>query len=78
MREILHLQAGQCGNQIGAKVTYKKKNKKHNTHGDCYFENLTAGFSRRPRPVGHAVTNRIPANLLPLTVIIETYRQYFI
>lgn len=23
MREIVHLQAGQCGNQIGAKVSYK-------------------------------------------------------
>lgn len=23
MREILHLQAGQCGNQIGAKVNIK-------------------------------------------------------
>lgn len=22
MREIVHLQAGQCGNQIGAKVSY--------------------------------------------------------
>lgn len=26
MREIVHIQAGQCGNQIGAKVSYKQKN----------------------------------------------------
>ena len=25
MREIVHLQAGQCGNQIGAKVSPKEK-----------------------------------------------------
>lgn len=25
MREIVHLQAGQCGNQIGAKVSLKEK-----------------------------------------------------
>lgn len=24
MREIVHLQVGQCGNQIGAKVSFKK------------------------------------------------------
>ena len=24
MREIVHIQAGQCGNQIGAKVNYLK------------------------------------------------------
>lgn len=24
MREIVHIQAGQCGNQIGAKVSYSK------------------------------------------------------
>jgi len=26
MREIVHLQAGQCGNQIGAKVCFKLLN----------------------------------------------------
>ena len=26
MREIVHIQAGQCGNQIGAKVKYKRFN----------------------------------------------------
>ena len=31
MREIVHLQVGQCGNQIGSKViNYNKK--KRNTH----------------------------------------------
>lgn len=28
MREIVHLQAGQCGNQIGAKVSFKRKKNK--------------------------------------------------
>jgi len=26
MREIVHIQAGQCGNQIGAKVSIPQKN----------------------------------------------------
>lgn len=25
MREIVHIQAGQCGNQIGAKVSFSKQ-----------------------------------------------------
>ena len=29
MREIVHLQAGQCGNQIGAKVKIKHPQKNH-------------------------------------------------
>ena len=27
MREIIHLQAGQCGNQIGSKVSFNTSNK---------------------------------------------------
>jgi hypothetical protein len=34
MREIVHVQVGQCGNQIGAKVRKLYCVKKHNTYID--------------------------------------------
>ena len=39
MREIVHLQAGQCGNQIGAKVSMIY------VHGKCTLDEIR---SRRP------------------------------
>lgn len=36
MREIVHLQVGQCGNQIGSKVINYKKYKKKHTHTSIY------------------------------------------
>ena len=34
MREIVHLQTGQCGNQIGTKVNIKKKTWIYTNHVD--------------------------------------------
>ena len=52
MREIVHIQAGQCGNQIGAKVSYSFVSQTSNFERGAY---IAAGILwRRP----HATTRK--------------------
>lgn len=37
MREIIHIQAGQCGNQIGSKVRYNAKKIKIDENLEAIF-----------------------------------------
>ena len=44
MREIVHIQAGQCGNQIGTKVTYNNIQEKPIIHFYLSKWNKTLAF----------------------------------
>ena len=48
MREIVHLQAGQCGNQIGAKF-WEVRAEESSSDGASFFGHVTLVSRRNPR-----------------------------